>query len=136
MFEFFATFNYKGITNPKNGSEYDREYDAYRKWERDFSSALIEWGDDLLGTRILSLSRNLADWRVNVRFIVVAPLTVEEQVERIQSLLFDAGGLSGSFVLGRERPFFVTYETTREVWALSPEQAGERVPGKIIRVGE
>jgi hypothetical protein len=33
-------------------------------------------------------------------------------------------------VIGRERPYYVTYETTQEVWALSPEQAMDRVPGK------
>lgn len=134
MFEFFATFDYNGITDPESGSEYDNERDGYAQWEREFSCTLLEWGDDLLGTRILS--RNIADRRVSVRFLVVETLRGDEQVESIQSLLFDAGGLSGSFVLGRERPFFVTYERTMEVWAISPEQARASCPSTVVRVEE
>lgn len=132
MFEFYATFDYVGITDPVNCDEYDNERDAYYQWEREFHCAVVEWGSDLLAYRVLS--RNIGDRRVSVRFVVARPLPVVEQVEAIQTLLFDEGGLSGSFVIGRERPFFVTYEVTREIWALDEAQAGARAPGKVVHV--
>lgn len=142
MYEFYATFDYTGITDPESGSEYDIEYIAYEQWEREFLCATREWGDDsrpghppnaLLGYRICS-RRNETDWRVSVRFLVADTLTVEEQVETLQSVLFDEGCLSGGFVIGRERPFLITHEVTREVWAMSPEQASARVVNTIIRI--
>jgi len=133
MFEFYATFDYVGITDPVNCDEYDNERDAYYQWERELHCAAVQWGDDLLAYR--ALSRNITNRRVSVRFVVASPLPVVEQVEAIQTLLFDEGGLSGSFVIGRERPFYVTYEVTREVWAIDAAAAGESKPiGLLIRI--
>jgi hypothetical protein len=94
MFEFYATFDYNGITIPETGDEYESERDAYRQWEAEFHDAIPQWScsADLIG--YLVLSRNIAARRVSVRFIVGSPRTVEEQVENIQTYLFDEGGLS------------------------------------------
>jgi len=132
MFEFYATFDYNNITDPVTGSEYGHERDGYKQWEEELHDAVGGWGGDLVAYRVLS--RNIGDRRVSVRFVVARPLPLEEQVEAIQTLLFDEGGLSGSFVIGRERPFFVTYEVTREFWALDEAQAGARAPGKVVYV--
>jgi len=132
MFEFYATFDYNSITDPTSGSEYEYERDGYAQWEVELHDAIRAWGSDLLAYRVLD--RNVLNRRVIVRFVVASPLPAAEQVEAIQTLLFDEGGLSGRFSLGRERLFRVTYTTARDVWALDAAQAGSRVPGDVIRV--
>lgn len=127
MTEIYATFNYNGITDPESGSEYEHEIDGYVQWTRELHAAVTDWGDDLIAYKVLP--RNREDRRVTVRFLVATARTVVEQADAIQDALFDQGGLSGSFEVGRERLYRVTYTATRDVYALSPEQAASRVPG-------
>jgi hypothetical protein len=132
MFEFYATFDYNSITDPVSGSEYDYERDAYAQWEAEFHETVFHFDAILLGYRVLS--RSITERRVPVRFLTRDVLSAEEQAEAIQTILFDTGALSGRFALGQERPFYVTYEVTREVWALDAEQARSRVPDDVVRV--
>ena len=129
---FYVTFDYSGLTDPESEREYEHEPDGYAQWERELHEAALAWDDDdLIGYRVLP--RNRKDRRVSVRFLVNRALVPAEQVDAVQDALFDRGWLSGSFQLGRERLYRVTYTVTQDVYALSAEEAAARVPGSDAR---
>jgi hypothetical protein len=104
-----VSFDFTHITHPDTGSEYINRSDAYEQWQREFPYDAFANDTDILGYATVdtpscedSLEKR---WYVVLRFIVRddAPMSDRDFVERLQTVLYDMGGLSGDFKLGHAR---------------------------------
>lgn len=117
------TFSYDGITAP-DGAQLTGVA-AHTQWQKEFLAALPALDDYLPGYGFAFEDPDLPRGRAIVRLLVSDETSDEEVVLAFQKGIYDEGGLSGGFRIGRERAYKVAYllPCEDEVWAYSDEGA-------------
>lgn len=130
MHTVYITFNYTGITDPDTCEELS-DTPARVQFRTELAEAMEHYGDDLVGWRVCS-------WHDNRLCVVALTLTSDmspaERVEQIQTVLYDEGGLSGEFNIGRMLPYIVQHIVSEVVWAVSETHAREQAEHRYDRV--
>ena len=126
----YVTFDYTGISDPDTCKELQGT-PAKHQFRIELAEAMENYGDDLVGWRVCS-------WHVNHLCVVALTLTSDmtpaERVAHLQTVLFDEGGLSGEFTIGRMQPYIVEHIVSEVVWAVSDAHARELAAHRFERV--
>ena len=135
MNKYLVTFDYSSITHPETGEEFRDEREAADQFVAEISHARAFAGwDDLVGYRLLD--RDVARRRWVVSF-VVERADEETFCRDIQRWMFDENGMSGDYLIGRERPFMVTiaveYHVTVAAYGRYAGEAEENAKREIKR---
>jgi hypothetical protein len=135
MHKHIVTFRYVGISNP-NTCEELTGWPAYSQFTLEFSCAVEQLPDTVLGNRVLELDMDAM--RLHMQFVTDESVTREDLCDLIQTHLYDEGGLSGCFQMGRVIPWEVSREEVIvhrvTIMAESEEQAIQlaSVGGKVL----
>ena len=134
MNKYFVTFDDSSITDPE-GNEFSDEREAADQFVAEISHARAFAGwDDLVGYRLLD--RDVARRRWVVSFVVESA-DEETFCRDIQRWMFDENGMSGDYLIGRERPFMVTiaveYHVTVVAYGRNAGEAEENAQREIKR---
>ncbi len=134
MHKHLVTFDYSSITDPE-GNEFSDERQAADQFvaELSYPGAFAGW-DDLVGYRLLDRDPVRRRWVVQ---FVVESADEETFCRDIQKWLFDENGMSGFYVIGRERPFMVTvaveYHATVVAYGRNASEAEDNAHREVKR---
>jgi hypothetical protein len=135
MQRHIVTFRYVGISHPDTCDELTG-WPAYRQFALEYDLAAEFLPATVLGTRVLE--HNLEAMRVHVQFVTDESVTREALCDLIQTCMYDEGGLSGCYQMGRVVPWEVSREEyvvrTCTVFAESEEEAAKLASagGKVL----
>jgi len=105
MREHIVTFDYEGITHPETGEEL-KGVEASMQFVREFNCCILP--GDILAYRGFEV--NLKRRLVYYRFITDDSMDTADLSDMLQTALYDEGGLSGEFYMGKCVPFDVSRE--------------------------
>lgn len=134
MNKYLVTFDYSSITAPE-GNQFSDEREAADQFVAEISrSRAFDGWDDLVGYRLLD--RDAARRRWVVQFVVESA-DEETFCRDIQRWMFDENGMSGDYLIGRERPFMVTvaveYHLTVAAYGRDAGEAEENAQREVKR---
>lgn len=137
MHAFYLTFDYTDVTDPDTAEPIREDDKALAQFCSELADAIDYWDDTLIGYRIAQ--EQAARRRLVVRFITSPELSQPEAIRAAQLHLYDAGGLSGTFVYGVERRYIARVETEITIWATDQGDAEEQAAAtrgvrRVVRV--
>lgn len=130
MHTVYITFDYTGISDPDTCEELQGR-PATHQFRTELAEAMEHYGDDLVGWRVCSWHD---DCRCVVALTLTSDMTSNERAVHIQTVLYDEGGLSGEFIIGRMLPYIVQHIVSEVVWAVSETHAREQAEHRYDRV--
>ena len=122
MREHIVTFDYRNITHPETDEEMHGE-EASRQFEFEFACGILP--GEILAYRCFEC--NLKQRLAYYRFITDDSVDTEALSNMLQTALYDEGGLSGEYYMGKRVPYDVSRQevivTRRVVMAESEDHA-------------
>jgi hypothetical protein len=129
-----VTFVYAGIYKADGEGDPLEGWPAYRQWTLEYNEAIEHLPNSVLGTRVVAVDHE--EQRVVVQFVTDESVTRADLCGLLQVGLYDEGGLSGEYYMGRVALYRVVLEQrvlqTVTTYAETEQSARENVGGTIM----